>query len=139
MIIDASGLIVGRLAAFAAKKALLGEEIDIVNCEKAIMTGNRKQILAKYKQRKDRGIHTKGPFTYRMPDRFLRRAIRGMLPYKREKGKKAFKRIMCYIGVPEKFKDKKLETLPAINISKVPNLRYIRVKEICVSIGAKLK
>jgi large subunit ribosomal protein L13 len=129
----------GRLASFVAKKALLVEKVDIVNCENAIITGNKKQILSKYAQRKDRGIHTKGPFTYRMPDRFLRRVIRGMLPYKGERGKKAFKRIMCYIGVPERFKDKKLETVSDINVSKVPNLRYITVKDVCKSIGAKLK
>ena len=47
MIIDATDLIVGRMGAFAAKKVLLGEKIDIVNCEKAAVSGSRENILAK--------------------------------------------------------------------------------------------
>ena len=41
MIIDATELIVGRFATVAAKKALLGERIDIINCEKAIITSGQ--------------------------------------------------------------------------------------------------
>ena len=39
MIINAENLILGRMTTYAAKKALQGEEVDIVNCEKAIITG----------------------------------------------------------------------------------------------------
>ncbi len=38
MIIDANNMILGRLASFAAKKALLGEKIDVINCEKAVIS-----------------------------------------------------------------------------------------------------
>ena len=55
MIIDASDMILGRLATYVAKKALLGEKVDIVNCEKAVITGNKKSIFEKYKQRNERG------------------------------------------------------------------------------------
>jgi len=138
MIIDATNLIVGRLASLVAKKALLGESIVIVNCEKAMMTGNKNEILERYKRIKERKAPGKGPFIYRMPDRFVRRIIRGMLPYKKERGKKAFQKIKCYIAVPEEFKNQKLETLAEANISKIPNLKYITVKEICNSMGANL-
>ena len=47
MIIDANNLILGRMATFIAKQALLGEDIKIVNCEKAVITGDRKEILLK--------------------------------------------------------------------------------------------
>ena len=47
-VIDATDLIVGRLASHVAKKALLGEEFVIINSEKAILTGNKPQILAKF-------------------------------------------------------------------------------------------
>ena len=138
MIIDASDLILGRVASYVAKKALMGEKIDIVNCEKAIMTGNKDQILAKYKQKRERGPPLNKPIQPRMPDRFVRRAIRGMLPYKRERGKKAFKSIMCYIGVPSELKDQKAETIKEANVSKVPNLKYLRVEDICKFMGAKI-
>ncbi|GAF93287.1 unnamed protein product [marine sediment metagenome] len=137
MIIDANNLILGRMASFAAKQALLGEEINIINCEKAIITGNKKQILAKYKEKIKMGKPQKGPFIPRRAERFVKRTIRGMLPHKQEKGRKAFKRVKCYVNVPEEFKDKKAEAIEKADITKVPNLKHITVEDICKSIGGK--
>ena len=39
--IDADNLILGRMATTAAKSALAGENVVIVNCEKAIVTGKK--------------------------------------------------------------------------------------------------
>jgi len=47
MIVDASNMILGRMVSYVAKKALLGEKVDIVNCEKAVITGNGAQGLQK--------------------------------------------------------------------------------------------
>ena len=41
-IIDGKGAILGRLASYAAKQALKGEEIVVLNCEEVIITGNKK-------------------------------------------------------------------------------------------------
>jgi len=138
MIIDAKDMIVGRIATKAAKAALLGEKIDIVNCESAVITGNKYEILARYKQKRKRGTHSTGPFIHRLPDRFVRRIIRGMLPYKQEKGKNAFKRIMCHIGIPDEFKDQKMESFADANVSKLPSKKYVCVKVICKFMGAKI-
>lgn len=137
MIIDATNLILGRLATFAAKKALLGEKVDIINCEKAVITGDPKTTYARFKQKRDMGIPLKGPYPSRMPDRIVRRTIRGMLPRKKAKGRYAFSRVMCYIGVPEKLKDKKTETIKEADVSKVPSLKYTTVGEISKLLGAK--
>lgn len=138
MIIDANNLILGRLGTYAAKKALLGEKIDIVNCENSVVTGDRARIFKDYDQKLKMGIPAKGPFTRRMPDRFVKRSIRGMLPYKKERGRIAFKNIKCYMGVPDSFKNQKFDTIKDANVEKVPNLKYISVKEICKHIGAKI-
>ena len=130
MIIDATDLVAGRLASSVAKKALLGETINIVNCENLVLTGNRKNIFEKYKQRVDRGTPRKGPFIPRTPDRLFRRMIRGMLPYKQAKGSDAYKRVMCYAGTPQKFKDQKLETLGDIHVSKLNSLKFIYLKDV---------
>ena len=137
MIIDAKDSIIGRIATVAAKKALLGEKVDIVNCEEAVMTGDKKAILRRYREKRERGQPTKGPFIPRRPDMFVRRIIRGMLPYKQDKGRSAFERIMCYLGVPEEFKEKKLEIIEKANISKVPNLKYVKVGVVCKEMGGK--
>ncbi len=138
MIIDASNLIVGRFATVAAKNALLGEKVDIINCEKAFMTGSRAEIVERYKKKRAMGIPSKGPFIPRMPDRFVRRVIRGMLPHRQAKGREAFKRIMCYIGVPDNFKDQEKETFEKANVKKVPNLKYMCIGDICRIMGGKL-
>ena len=138
MIIDATDLIVGRMSAFAAKQALLGETIDVVNCEKAAVSGTKENVLAKFDQKRNRKTIRKGPFISRMPDRFVRRIIRGMLPYKKEKGEKAFDRIMCHIGVPKQFEGKKFETLDSANINKRQTVRFMSVNEICKSLGANV-
>jgi large subunit ribosomal protein L13 len=138
MIIDATNLIVGRLASFSAKKALLGEDIIIVNVEKAILTGARQSILLSYRERKARMAPAKGPFIHRYPERFVKRIIRGMLPHKRERGVKAYKRITCYMGVPDNLKDQKFETIASANVSKLQNLKYITIKELCKAMGAPI-
>lgn len=137
IVIDATDKILGRLATQVAKKSLLGETIHIINCEKAIISGNKKRVFAQYKKRAERGIHTKGPFLPRMPDRFVRRTIRGMLPYKKPRGSEAFKRILCYKGVPQQFKDEKIVTLEGHDVSKLPYLKYATVEEVCKFLGAK--
>jgi large subunit ribosomal protein L13 len=136
MIIDAKDKVVGRIATVAAKKALQGEKIDIINCESALVTGKKRFLLSEAKRRQDMGTF-KGPFIYRMPDRYLRRVIRGMLPYKQEKGKKAFKNIMCYIGTPKEFQDKEKTELKDADVSKLDNLNYLSLSTICEKLGWK--
>ena len=62
-----------------------------------------------------------------------------MLPYKKERGRKAFDNIKCYIGIPEKLKDQKLNTINNASINKLPDLRYMKVKDLCIHFGSKLK
>ena len=139
MIIDANNLILGRLGTYVAKKTLLGEKVDIVNCEGCVITGDKDKVFEDYDRFLKMGTPSKGPFVRRMPDRFVKRAIRGMLPYKKERGRKAFKNIKCYRGVPDSLKDQKFDTLKEANVGKLPNLKYVSVKDICVHIGDKLQ
>ncbi len=136
MIIDAENLILGRAASFIAKRALLGDKIDIINCEKAIVIGDRKGIIAKYKQSYDRGIPSKGPFLYKNPEKFFKRTVRGMLPRKRERGEIALKNIKCYQGAPDNLKGEHIKIKTAALSQK--NIHYITIKDICRSLGAKI-
>lgn len=138
MIIDATNLIAGRLATFVAKKSLLGEGIVILNSDKAVISGRKKMVLAYTKKDFDRGIPTKGPFIPKQPDRYLKRLIRGMLPYKLPKGKDAFKRIKCFVGMPDNYREQKIETVENANVSKLHDATYITLKEICKNLGGKL-
>lgn len=138
MIIDATNLVLGRLATVAAKRALGGEQVNIVNCEKAAVTGTKRDVIARYKRKRSMGSVRKGPYFPINPDRVIKRTIRGMLPYKTDKGMKAYKRVLCYIGLPDSLKNEKLETIEGANVSKLDNLNYGSVGKICKELGAKL-
>lgn len=136
--IDAAGLIVGRMGTYAAKQALLGHAVNIFNAEKAIMTGGREFNVEKYRYLiKEVGQPQKGPFLSRQPDRFVRRQIRGMLPHKKPRGAEAWKRILCYIGVPAEFKDKKMEMLDWAHSKHRNTMKLVTIGEICKSLGGK--
>ncbi len=136
--IDAKNMILGRMSTYVAKRALLGDIIKIFNCESAVITGSREFVFEKYHHKNDRGTASKGPFQPKMPDRFVRRIIRGMLPFKTPRGREAFGRVLCYIGVPEEFKGKKLISLQNADIADSNSIKYVSVQDICRHIGGKI-
>ena len=133
-IIDASGATLGRLSTHTAKRLLKGEEIAIVNSEKAIISGKKAIIKNHYKQKREVGTYRKGPFFPRTPDKIVKRTVRGMIPYQTPHGRTAFKRLKCYIGVPKEFDGKKFE---AIEEAKKQPVDYITIEELSKSLGAK--
>jgi large subunit ribosomal protein L13 len=98
-VIDAEGMVVGRIATHIAKRLLAGEEVMVINAEKAVIVGKRESIYADEFERYNRG-DWHGPWHPRMPDAMLRRKVRGMLPYKKTRGREAWRRLQAYIGVP---------------------------------------
>jgi large subunit ribosomal protein L13 len=112
-VVDASGLVLGRLASHVAKRILIGENVVIINAEKAIITGSKKNIVEEFKIR----LGTKtfqsqkfAPVHARRPDRYVRRVIRGMLPWKKPRGKSAYRKLKVYISVPENYKEVSTQT-----------------------------
>lgn len=100
---DAENQVAGRLASRAAKEALKGRHVFIVNAEKAVISGNPVFVIKRYYEMVSRGDPYHGPFYPKVPDRMLRRIIRGMLPHRKPNGKAAFRRIKVYNSVPEEF------------------------------------
>ncbi len=134
VIIDADGLILGRMASVVAKRLLNGENVIIVNAEKAVISGKRKSILEEKKRFLQIGYVGQGPLHPRRPDNIVRRTIRGMLPRKKPKGRDAYKRLRVYIGIPESLKGRKMETIPEASAEKL-KCPYVRVSEIARLIG----
>ena len=131
IIIDGNGAIFGRICSFTAKKALEGNEVIIVNSEKTIMTGNKKDTIAKYSSIRKKGGHSqKGPKLSIVPHRILKRAIRGMLPdHRKGQGKETLKRIKCYDGMPEEFKEEKM-----MKVNAPKKLKFMELKELASKI-----
>jgi large subunit ribosomal protein L13 len=136
-VIDADGLLLGRMASLVAQRALAGEEIALVNVEKAIVSGSRAHVLANYTHKRERGSREGGPFFPRRPDHIVKRTIRGMLPYKRERGMAAFKRIKTYVGVPMELVGIETETLESAHIDRLSSPKYITIGAISTNLGAK--
>jgi len=134
VIIDATGLILGRAASTVAKRLLQGETIIIVNAEKAAISGRRLSIVREAKKFLEIGHPGKGPLHRRRPDQIVRRTVRGMLPWKKPKGKQAYKRLRVFLGVPEEYKGKETQTIPEANAQKL-RCPYIRVEELARRIG----
>ena len=109
-LVNADGLIVGRMCSKVAKRLLNGEQVIILNAEKAVFSGKKKSKVAEAKEFLDVGAPERGPFHYRRPDRFLRKTVRGMLPYRLPKGKSAYKRLKVFMGVPLELKDQPMIT-----------------------------
>ena len=101
IVIDGENEILGRVAGYAAKKALQGDKIVVVNCNKILISGNRDYIINSYTIKRRRGA-VRFPS---VPEKIMKRTIRGMINYKSGRGQIAFKNIMCYSDVPEKYKN----------------------------------
>jgi len=135
VIIDATGLTLGRLSTNAAKRLLNGEEIAVINSEKAIISGKKSSVKERYKEKREVGTYRKGPFYPRLPDQIVKRTIRGMIPYQKPHGRAAFKRLKCYAGIPDEFKGKTFEKIPEAEKKPVD---FITVEELSRFLGAKV-
>ena len=137
-VIDANGLILGRLASIVAKQLLSGDEkIYIVNAEKAIISGSRATTLKDYRETRERGATEFGPYFPKRPDRILKRTIRGMLPYKRARGRDAMYRLKVYVGVPSELKSAETTTIAHADMKLLSSSKYIELGEVSQKMGSK--
>ncbi|MBT4446506.1 50S ribosomal protein L13 [archaeon] len=135
---DAKGIVLGRLASHAAKDALLGEDVVIVNCEQAVISGARRLLFLTQKRRREkRGYPLAGVRIHRSADRFVRRSVRGMVPWTKTRGREAFKRVMCHIGIPKEVEGKEMISLTKESVSKFPNSIYVTVAQLMKDLGGK--
>ncbi len=143
-IINGEGHILGRLASIVAKRLLNGERITILNADKIVVSGNKKMVIESYKLLFNVKTHynpyKQGIRRPRSPENIVRRAIRGMLPMNKPKGRKAFRRLKVFSGIPpeyEKVKDKmvKIEDASATKLGRT----YVTLAEIALQMGWKPK
>lgn len=128
--LDAESAVLGRVGSVACKELLKGKEVVIINAEKSIITGSR----TKTKEDLHRwinigGLSLKGPKVSRYPDMFMKRMVRGMLPWEKTKGREAYKRLRCYIGNGP-LKEEELKQVKKISNSIKRPLKYVILGEI---------
>jgi len=140
MIIDGKDLVLGRLASFAAKRLLEGERVTVVNAEQVVVSGKKEATFDTY----DAWLETrnltnprKGPFHLKRPEELVRRAVRGMLPFDKPRGRGAYGRLRVHLGVPPELAGKKMQTLPESSLEWLGTRRFIRIGDLSKHLGAK--
>jgi large subunit ribosomal protein L13 len=134
LVVDARDCIMGRVASEVAERALDGDSVAVVNAEQAVITGRREDVLDTYRTRRELGSD-RGPAYPKQPDRIMKRSIRGMLPYKKTRGREAFESVRVYIGNPI---DEDGEVLEGTSLDRLSNIKFVQLGEISEKLGANV-
>ena len=67
----------------------------------------------------------------------LKRSVRGMLPYKKPRGRAAYKRLKVHISVPKELAKKKFESVEGA--SQLSTQRYMSLGEVSRTLGYEVR
>jgi len=134
MIINAENRVLGRLASEIARKAKDGEEVHVVNSEKAVISGDKTEVKEEYKTKYERGGRHTGPHYPKRPDKILKRTVRGMLPTNKEAGREAFSNVKTYLEVPIEFEGE-VEEVDVKEGDELKNRNYVKLGDVSKYIG----
>ena len=132
-VVDARDCILGRVASQVAERALDGERIAVVNAERAVVTGREDDVIETFQARREQGSD-RGPMYPKRPDRILKRSIRGMLPYKRQRGREAFENVRVYVGNP--YESEEAVVFEDASLDRLSTIKFVSLGEISDSLGA---
>jgi large subunit ribosomal protein L13 len=133
IVVDARDCILGRVASQVAERALDGERVAVVNAESVVITGREDQVKERYLKRRDLGSD-QGPSYPKRPDRIFKRAIRGMLPHKKPRGREAFENVRVYVGNPYD----EAEVLDDTSLDRLSNIKFVSLGDVSESLGANV-
>jgi large subunit ribosomal protein L13 len=134
LVVDARDCILGRVASEVAQRALDGERVAVVNAERAVITGNEEDTMATFRKRVDVGSD-RGPYYPKRPDRIFKRSIRGMLPYKKPRGREALENVRVYVGNPY---DEDGEVLDGTSLDRLSNIKFTTLGSVSENLGANV-
>jgi len=132
-VINAENKVIGRLASNIARSVKDGEEVRVVNSEKAVISGDEADIKDEYKTKYDRGRRDTGPYYPKRPDKILKRTVRGMLPDHKKRGREMHSRVKTYLGVPSEFED--VEEVDVKEGDELKNRNYVKLGDVSKHIG----
>ncbi|ABU81369.1 50S ribosomal protein L13 [Ignicoccus hospitalis] len=140
VVIDATNQIVGRMASHIAKMLLEGWEVNVINAEKAVLSGEPTRVVKGYQILLNVKTHT-NPYRNkikrpRTPIAIIKDAVKGMLPKHNTRGREALKRLKVYIGEPEYVPKENLMRFPDADALRLSG-KYITVGEVARRMGWK--
>lgn len=133
MIIDAENHVLGRLATHLVGELKEGDEVYVINAEKAIVKGNPQSINKRYQDKFEVGSRDFGPYFPRAPQKLLKRTVDGMLPDNQD-GEDMKSRLKVYSGAPDQFDE--AETIDDAHESGLPSSQYQTLEAIADHLGA---
>lgn len=135
--IDGTGQVLGRLASYVAKRLLEGNHVVVVNVENVVLKGSwstvEKEWQARFELKSVINPFRYSPKRYVRPDMYFRRVVRGMLPWRKAKGRQALRRLRVYIGVPRELGDAKFIQLE--KVEGVLGKQYVTLSRIASRFG----
>jgi large subunit ribosomal protein L13 len=134
LVVDAGDCILGRVSSEVAARAMDGARIAVVNAERAVITGNEESTMEVYRKRADIGSDS-GPYYPKRPDGIMKRAIRGMVPYKTVRGREAFENVRVYVGAPF---DEEGEVVEGTSLDRLSNIKFTSLGEVSEQLGANV-
>jgi large subunit ribosomal protein L13 len=137
LVLDAKNQILGRFASYVAKQAIQGNRVVVLNAEKAVISGRKSNIVEEAKRRLETrtlGTQSHAPVHQRRPDLYLRRVVRGMLPWDKPKGRAAFHRVWVFMGIPQEYADKNAARVPHADASGLVS-SYMTLEDLAKEIG----
>ncbi len=134
VVVDARDCILGRVASQVAERALDGERVAVVNAERAVITGRREDVIEGYRQRRREGSD-RGPEYPRRPDRIFKRSIRGMVPYKKPRGRTALENVRVYVGNPF---DDDTTLLEDASLDRLSTIKFVPLGDVSEALGANV-
>ncbi|WP_058365791.1 50S ribosomal protein L13 [Haloparvum sedimenti] len=138
LVVDARDCILGRVSSNVAQAALDGDRVAVVNAEHAVITGNTEDTMDTYQTRADLGSDS-GPYFPKRPDRIFKRTIRGMVPYKTDRGREAFSNVRVYVGNPyERDDDHEAVVLDGTSLDRLSNIKFTTLGEVSETLGANV-
>ncbi|ELY79828.1 50S ribosomal protein L13 [Natrinema pallidum] len=138
LVVDAGDCILGRVASEVAQRALDGDRVAIVNAEDAVITGDKEDIFETYRTRLELGSD-RGPYYPKRPDTIFKRSVRGMLPYKKPRGREALDNVRVYVGNPyEGDDDHESDVLEGTSLDRLSNIRFVHLHEVSEQLGANV-
>jgi large subunit ribosomal protein L13 len=134
IIIDASDCVMGRVGTHVAERALEGAKVAVINVENAVITGRPKDVIGTYEKRAELGSD-RGPVYPKRPDRIFKRTVRGMLPYKKPRGREALGNVRIYVGNPH---NEEGHIVEGTSIDRLSTTRFISLGEVAAHLGANV-
>lgn len=137
-VIDAKGMVAGRIATQIAKELIRGEKVIVLNAEEAIVVGNTQSIMEKYKRRVDAAVKSNphyGPKYSRVPSRMFKKMVRNMLPTTKRAKERIVKNLKVYNATPKELRSEKVTGYSDAKFGG--RGRSMTMKEIALQLGGK--